>query len=205
MTSIKIGLDGLTALDKVAKAVFIGGKMTGNATFPTPVPTLAALDTARENLELAIAAALDGGKSVTFAKNEAEADLDEVITQLAGYVVSIAGADEVKIRSAGFDVRRRGSPIGELLAPGNLRADLTEFQGQIATDWDPVYGARLYEVYRNDSDPAVEAEWKLVAMTTKSKHLEQGLASGSTHWFRIKALGTAGESPLSDPAQAMAR
>jgi hypothetical protein len=205
MKTIKVGLDGLSALDKVAKALYIEGKMTGNLNFPGAAALLLLLVAAREKLELAIAATLDGGKSVTFAKNEAEAELDEVITQLAGYVVSVAGHNEAMILSAGFEVRKQPTPIGPLSAPANLRADLTDKDGQIKADWDPVHGAHEYEVERNSTDPADPTAWKVVGFTTKSKFLDAGLASGSIHWYRVRVRGTAGDSPYSDPARAMAR
>jgi hypothetical protein len=205
MKIIRVGLDGLSAIDKVAKSLFIETKMTGNANFPAPVPTLVVVGAAREALEATVAETLNGGKAATFAKNEAEAELDELLTQLAGYVVSIAGGDEAMILSSGFDVRKRGAPIGNLPAPANLRADLTEKEGEIKATWDPVYGARESEVQRNDKDPADPAEWKVIGMTTRSKFLDAGLASGSIHWYRVRVRGAAGDSPFSDPARAMAR
>lgn len=205
MKTIKIGLDGLSPLDKVAKALYIEGKMAGNPDFPTPQPPLADIKTAREKLELAIATALNGGKDATFAKNQAEAELDELLVQEAGYVVSVAGGNEAKILGAGYEVRKPASPIGPLPKVANLRADLTDQVGEILTDWDPLRGAHEFEVQRNSGDPAVEADWKVIAFTTKSKFLDKGLVSGSWHWYRVRARGTAGDSPFSDPAKAMAR
>ena len=204
MKTIKIGLAGLSALDKVAKALYIEGKLTGNASFPAPQPPVADITAARTALEQAIADALNGGKDATFRKNEAELALDELIVQEAGHVVSIAGGDEAMILSAGFEVRRPASPIGDLGAPANLRADLTEMPGEIKADWDPVYGAHEYEVQRCDTDPGT-GDWQLLGMTTRSRYLDEGLASGSVHWYRVRARGTAGDSPFSDPARAMAR
>lgn len=205
MKTLVIGLDGLTPLEKVAKALYIETKLIGNLTMPAPFPAIAVLTAARIKLEGFIAAALDGGKAAIFARNQAEAELDLVITQLAGYVQSIAGDNEALILGAGFDVRRSSSRIGPLPAPTNLRADLTDQVGQIFLDWDVVYGAREYDVQRNDTDPMVETNWKNLDSVTPSKYLDAGLASGSTHWYRVRARGTAGPSPWSDPARAMAR
>jgi len=205
MKTIKVGLDGLSPLDKVAKAMFIETKMTGNGAFLTPIPALTVLTAAREALEDAIAAMLNGGKAATFARNEAEAALDEVIAQLAGYVVSTVGSNESLIRSSGFDVRQHGAPIGSLPAPANLRADLTGFQGQIKLAWDRERGAALNEVYQNDGDPEDEAAWKPIAMTTKSRLTVEHLTSGKTYWFRVRAQGTAGESPMSGLARSAPR
>lgn len=205
MRSIKIGLDGLSALEKVAKALFIETKLTGNAAFPGAAAMLVLLTAARVKLENAIAATLDGGKAATFAKNEAEAEVDELITQLAGYVVSVAGHDEALILSAGFELRKPATAIGDLGAPANLRADLTDKVGQILAEWDPVRGAHEYEVQRNSTEPLEEANWNAGGMTTKSKFLDETLVSGSKHWYRVRARGTAGDSPWSDPANAMCR
>ncbi|MEZ4791307.1 MAG: fibronectin type III domain-containing protein [Flavobacteriales bacterium] len=204
MKSIKVGLDGLSALDKVAKALYIEGKMGPNPAFPTPQPPIADITAARQTLELRIAEALNGGKDATFKKHQAEDVLDELIVQEAGYVLSIAGGDEALILSAGFEVRKQASPVGALKAPANLRADLTDQQGQIKAVWDRVNGSHEYEVQRCDADPST-GEWKLLGLTTRSRYLDEGLESGSVHWYRVRAHGTAGDSPFSDPAKAMAR
>ena len=131
--------------------------------------------------------------------------MDEAIVQTAGYVVSVAGGDETLILSAGFEVKKPGGHIGPLPKVANLHADLTDKPGEILADWDTMHGAHEFEVQRNDGDPAVEADWNVVGFTTKSKFLDQGLTSGSVHWYRVRARGTAGDSPFSDPARAMAR
>lgn len=46
MAKVKLGLRGLTVVQKVEYARQIVSKMTGNAVFPTPVPSLAAVNTA---------------------------------------------------------------------------------------------------------------------------------------------------------------
>ncbi len=204
MKTIKLGLDGLSAIEKVAKSLFIETKMTAAiATFPTPSPTLLVVKAAREDLEAAVAETLNGGKAATFAKDQAEAVLTELLTQLAGYVMSVAGSDEAKILSSGYELRRRGDPIGDLPAPVNLVATFTDFPGRIDLDWDPVYGAHLYQVYQNDLDPNDPAKWKLITMTTASKFVIEGLVTGVYYWFRVNAVGTAGESPMSDPAKSL--
>lgn len=204
MKTIKLGLDGLTAIEKVAKSLFIETKMAAAvATFPTPNPTLLVVKAAREDLEAAVAETLNGGKAATFAKNQAEEVLTELLTQLAGYVQSVAGADEAKILSSGYELRRRGDPIGDLPAPKNLVARFTDFPGRIELDWDPLHGSRLFNVFRNDEDPDEPTKWLLISKTTASKFTVDGLTTGQYYWFRVNAEGTAGESPMSDPAKSL--
>ena len=204
MKTIKVGLDGLTPIEKVAKSLYIETKMTGNPDFTTPVPSLAAVKNARLTLEQAVADTLNGGKAATFAKDQAEDVLDELLTQLAGYVVSVAGGDEAKIRGSGYDLRKRGEPIGDLPAPPNLKATFSEVPGRIDLAWGGVHGAHLYQVFMNTTDPDDEAAWKLITMTTRSRHVVLGLTTGKFYWFRVNAVGTAGESPMSDPAKSLA-
>ncbi len=205
MKTIIVGMDGLTALQKVARALYIETKLTGNVPFASLSALVVLLAAARVKLENAIANSLDGGKTATFLKNEAEEELDVLVAQIAGGVQSIAGDNEALILSAGFEVRHRGGPIGPLPAPANLRADLTDMAGQSKGDWGVGYGALEYELERNDLDPMDPNGWKPLDTVTPSKYLDEGLASGSTHWYRVRARGTAGPSPWSDPAKGTAR
>lgn len=203
-TTAVAGVRKLTASQLVAKALFVETKMAGNLNFPTPTPTIASITAARGDLEAAIVAAMDGGKTAHLDKRMKEAALILLLTELAGYVTSVSGGDEAKIISSGFDVRKVPEPIGPLEAPGNLRADLTEFPGQASLRWDPVYGGYSYIVYRKP-DGADESEWTAIATVPRASYLDEGLSSGKVYWFKVIAIGAAGPSPASDPARTMVR
>ncbi|MBK6831201.1 MAG: hypothetical protein IPG92_10910 [Flavobacteriales bacterium] len=47
-------------------------------------------------------------------------------------------------------------------------------------------------------------KWELVAVTTKSRLDVDSLQPGTFYWFAVSAVGAAGASSKSDPAQAMA-
>ncbi|MBL0127437.1 MAG: fibronectin type III domain-containing protein [Flavobacteriales bacterium] len=192
----------LTSSGLVAKALFVETKMTGNANFTTPVPSIAAITTARGELEAAIVSAMDGGKSAHLDKRVKEAALILLLIEEAAYVTSVSGGDVVKIISSGFDVRKVPTPIGLLDAPGNLRATLTAFPGQAKLRWDPQYGAYSYLVYRKP-DGAEESEWALIATETRASYTDEGLTTGKFYWFKVVAIGAAGPSPASDPAKTL--
>ena len=63
---------------------------------------------------------------------------------------------------------------------------------------------REYCVLENCHDPATASSWQQVGFSTKSKFTVPGLTSGTKYWFRVAAIGTAGQAPWSDPATAMA-
>lgn len=204
MATIVNGLADLNAEGLISKALFVEGKLTGNATFPTPTPTLATLATARESLEQANAAATDGGRSAHLAKRMAMEVLRGLLRDLAGYVVSVAGGSEEKIVSSGFEVRRRNDPPGKLPAPGDLAARFTDFHGEVKLNWRSQRGARLFKVFVNAEDPADETKWTEVGSTTKSRYDVVGLETGKFYWFRVQATGVAGHSPMSDVAKSLA-
>ena len=103
---------------------------------------------------------------------------------------------------AGFDVVEPGEPIGERDPPQALGNRLTTMRGRVALDWARVYGARMYQVYMSTSNDPFK--WELVAVTTKSRLDVDSLQPGTFYWFAVSAVGAAGTSSKSDPAQAMA-
>lgn len=204
MATLVNGLADLNAEGLISKALFVEGKMTDNAVFPTPTPTLAALSAAREALELANAAATDGGRSAHLAKRLAMETLRGILRDLAGYVVSVAAGSEEKIVSSGFEVRRRGEPAGKLPAPADLVARFTDFHGVVELNWRSMRSARLFKLFLNADDPADEAKWAELGTTTKSSYEVAGLETGKFYWFRVQAVGVAGNSPMSDVAKSLA-
>ncbi len=53
-------------------------------------------------------------------------------------------------------------------------------------------------------DPLSEANWKRIGLPTKSSFTASGLTSGNKYWFRVAAVGAAGQGPWSDQAMKMA-
>lgn len=140
MRQARAGITGLSPTDKVAKALLVETKMTGNADFPTPVPTLAELKTGREDLETAITEAAGGDHAKVFARQKAEAALDDLLVRMAMYVSNTAAGDELKILSTGFELRKQPEPIGPLDAPTDLEARTGALPGAIGLRCKPVKG-----------------------------------------------------------------
>ncbi|MBK7112921.1 MAG: hypothetical protein IPH60_10820 [Flavobacteriales bacterium] len=113
MKTARAGLTGLRPTDKVAKALSLDMKMTGNAN-SRPVQHSLSCWPAR-SLEVAIAEAM-GGDHEKFLRNKAEAELDKLIVRLAMDVSQVANGDAAIILSSGFELRKEGDPIGPLPA-----------------------------------------------------------------------------------------
>ncbi len=108
MAKIRLNLRSLTIPQKVAKAQQIVTSLTGNVSFPTPSPALANITSAANELKTAaddVQAVTQTRKEKVSIQNSREDTLDQLLTQLAGYVESVAGNNEQMILSAGMDVR----------------------------------------------------------------------------------------------------
>jgi hypothetical protein len=200
MATLKKGLSGLTAEGMVAKAEFVHAKLTANAgTFPTPVPTLVALQTGRNNLAAAISAAEDGGRSAHQAKRDAMRSLKDLLGQAADYVGTVAVGNAQKILDGGFEVRAGHTPSSLPVAPGHLEVRYTGYPGTLELEWDVVSNARIYQVFMTDKDPATgNVVWTPVTNSTKRSYTVENLEQYKAYWFVVKAVNAAGESPLSD-------
>ena len=87
-------------------------KMTGNAEYPSPTPSLASVQTSLTALQNALADAKDGGPAKTAAKNAAREVLLNKLRSLALYVQQECGDDLVALLSSGFEANKALTPAG---------------------------------------------------------------------------------------------
>jgi hypothetical protein len=202
MSKTKLNINGLTIPEKIARGRQIVTALTGNANFPSPQPTLAAVTTSINDLDAAYAAsqkARQEAKTRTSEQNQKEDAFNQVLTQLAAHVESMSGGDESKIMSAGMDVRSAASAPSQLSTPEGLMATAGDHEGEIDLQWNSVDAARSYEIERS-ADPPTTESWKHETVSTRSSATIQGLTSGTKYWFRVASIGAQGQSGWSDPA-----
>jgi hypothetical protein len=207
MARIKLNLSRLAVPEKIAKARQIVEALTGNTSFPTPNPALPAVTTAITDINSAFEAAQaarQSAKEKTSALNEKEDALDRLLTQLAGYVESVAGSNDQLVLAAGMDVKARPvAPTEKPAGPLSLNITAGDADGEIDLFWEPVASAKSYQIERS-TDPNGAAGWTHAGATTKAKATMNGLTSGTRYWFRVAAVGTAGQGGWSDPASKIA-
>lgn len=194
--NLALNIARLNATRLAEKCRHIEERLTGNARFPDPQPSVATVTAARTALELAAAAALDGGRTALATRRARERELRLLLKQLAGYVASIALGDEEAILSSGFDVKRRGAPAAEPGMPTDLEARPSLIPGRVDLRWRPVRDAFVYHLHHS----ADGETWTLRAVSTKARVRITGLASAADAWFRVEAIGPAGAGPVSDVA-----
>lgn len=203
MARVKLGLTGLPATGLVAKAQALHDNVNGNPAFPNPVPTPAAFQTLVDELVAKNAAVeANRGRREYRERDTAEAALVEAVKQWAGYVQMASAGDATVIKSSGFEVVDRGSPVGELDPPRNLGTRATNMEGRVSLRWQREVDADMHHVYMSTSnDPFA---WQLIGVTTKSRFEVDQLEPGRFYWFAVSAIGAAGESSKSEPCRAMA-
>lgn len=192
----------MSITEKIQFVRQIVAAMTGNTTFPTPEPPLADITSAVNALEAAYNeanAARQNAVSLTSVMDDKEQSLNALIAKLANYVENKSDGDQAKIQSAGMLVRSKPVPIGALPAPENLIATAGDGECEIDLSWNPVRGANGYPIEYCE-DPITPTGWKPAGVSTKSSHIVKGLTSGKKYWFKVAAVGAAGQGPWSDPA-----
>lgn len=205
VVQVKLGLVGLTATAMVERGRNHVEACTANPNVTLPTDFLTDMAKAVNALEAANLRVLkNGGREDHLVRNERVREVEEWIRQLAGYVDAQCGDDAEKIASCAFQVRKRPSPVGLVDAPKNVRALRGKLPGTADLRWDRVKGRLLYNLYICESDPTVEANWKLLLQTSKNFHTATDLTPDAVYYFRAQAIGTAGAGPLSEAVNAKA-
>ena len=198
---VALGLNRMTDGDLSGFGGNIINCMTGNAAFSKPPVALADVGKLLAAFNDAIAAAMDGGASLTVAKNAAREALLAALRKLAAYVQMVADHDEVLLRTSGF------SPINLSRAQTKLDVPLivsveNEGTAKLSLRLKRVANARSYEV-RATNGAAVPAA---SLISTQARRVIVGnLTPGTVYHLQARAIGgSEGYSEWSDPVSHMA-
>lgn len=203
MTKFKLELSRIKPNDKIALGAAHIAAMTSNTNYPVPtrVPTDAQVQTAQDDLanaEAAVDAAAIAWKQKIQDRDAKEAVWDTVMTARANNCEAVTPTDLVALQSTGFPLRSAGAPMGQLPAPGDLKAVASDNEGQIDLRCKTVAGASTYEWQMRLHDNA--AAWQALKTSTTAKILVPSLTPGTVYAFRVRAIGSAGPGTWSDEA-----
>src|SRR2546428_8894695 len=107
MAKVKLNLAKLTIPQKISLTQNVITAMTGNATYPAPNPTLAAMTAGMNTLQTkfnAVHAGKVAQEQKVIEQGVAEAAADALLTTQAATVQSVSAGDATKILSAGMQV-----------------------------------------------------------------------------------------------------
>ena len=173
--------------------------MTGNAAYPSPVPTLATLTAAHDAFVVAVEAN-DGGVRAVLARDEARENLAEVVWQMAGYVQHACKGNRLTLVTSGFAAQRDRSPGLEqpLSPPAVLKVRQGKASGQAIVRCARVRSARLYQWrYATAQAPTV---WILGDTTSRIASTLIGLTPATQYLLQVRVLGKQGASDWSNSA-----
>lgn len=202
MAKIKLDFKTKSVTDKIEKSEYYVGKLTNNVNFANPSPALADVSAAINALKIARTNAADGGKTLKAIERQKEAELDNIVTLLSEYIQAESKGDELKILSAGMDIRKKAAPIGDLLAPENLTVENDKTSGAINLKWDSVKGKSSYLI-EYSQDVTKDDAWGFAGVSTSTKFTKDKLKPGTKYSFRVAAVGAAGQSAWSNEAEKM--
>jgi hypothetical protein len=202
MASIATGLTRMTDLQVIQFARNVHTALTGNSNVPNPYPALPVL----QNLIAAAETSIDAyevEKSILRNKkslrDEALRSLCDALRLEASTVQAATNGDPDKMRTAGFLVGKRPTPVGTPVQVAELALEPGATEGVLKASWRPVRGVKVYEI-ETSSDAAGTVGWAHKETVTKAKAHLNSFISGTRIWVRVRAIGTAGSGPWSDPA-----
>lgn len=183
-------------LDNDAQAIVTA--LTGNASFPTPSPTLIVVGAAITAYQDAMNDAANGGPANTELKDQKREELEDILRQLGAYIELVADGDAAKMLSSGFKISKTPTPVGPLPKPTGFEVK-PEGKGEISLQCDPQNGARVYQFeYVKVSAATPGAIVWTIKTVTKAKILLTGLESGQEYIFRVVPIGTSDVREYSD-------
>jgi hypothetical protein len=167
--------------------------MTANPLFPSPIPSLATISTATDELAAAQAATLTRTKGAVATRNEKRAALVLLVKQLAHYVQTVADASHEGgasvIASAGFAARK---------APTRRARAFEARPGAVSGTASLVAvtpSRRASYEWQSSADGG--KTWVLAPVTLQAKTTIAGLVPGATVLFRYRPVTKAGEGDWS--------
>ena len=173
--------------------------MKGNPSFPAPMPTLAAVEAAIADLQVAETAALGRQKGAVATRNEKRVVLIGLLRQLKAYAQAQADLSPENggsiIQSGGFAVRKpiARRPRAFLAKPGpvsgTVKVTAVTAGHRASYEWE----------YSVDGGKT----WIPVPPTLQAKTTVSGLQPGSTVQFRYRAVTKAGAADWSQPVSLM--
>ena len=149
IAKIKTSFATYTDAQVVLQAQNIVAGLTGNASFPTPEPTLETVSTAITAFTDALEAAREGSRTLITIKNTRRAELEALLRTLGAYVTLAANGDKAKLQSSLFPLAKDGEPTPPIAAPQNLVMQLARLRRMIDRQGEQLLEEALANLLKN--------------------------------------------------------
>ena len=205
-TKAIIDFSGYAAADlaPVARAIYKG--LSDNAAVFTSLPvTLVAFLAHIAAFEEKLADKASNSTADTIAFNIARHDLEGDLSELGGYVNSLAKGDPTIVSQSAFpsyDTAGRTPDTSPPAAPSNLVLRPGDLSGSFVARYRPDRDRSINEVQTCTADPNAQANWTHAGMFSGGKAVISGITPATTLWVRVRTVGLKGVmGEWSDPAK----
>ncbi|THU37063.1 hypothetical protein FAM09_19105 [Niastella caeni] len=169
--------------------------MKQNANFPNPTPPLADVEKGLEEFLTALSNAGGFDRALVAIKDNKQAILKQLLTELAYYVTQTCKGDKALLLGSGFDINAdSGKPQQE---PPKLRVELG-MPGQVTIGVKRIAKAKAY-VHQYTADPLTPQSVWISETTLNPQHTFTGLTSAGRIWLRVIVIDRKGQSIFWDP------
>jgi len=197
----RISLNATTLLNQITQAH--AAAVAAGAAWPASAPSVAALNTAKGNLQTSIT---DTDAAEAAWKIEAEKKRQNV----AECVELMKGVDEATdllygpggAQKNSFGLAPKGSPIDALHTLVEIKVTDGPVPGSLKFDWESIEGASYEVQWSTASDFATMTG--SAASASASEFIISGLTPGTQYWMRVRALRGGQATAWSDPATRVA-
>jgi hypothetical protein len=190
---VALNISKLSVSEKINRALHIVNEIASNpGVFANPIPTLADVQTAITDLEVAWNNAVDGGKTLTAIMHDKESKLHFVLNNLAAYVQGVADGDAEIVHLAAMNTK--GMPVFHI---PDFSVSHTDDRGAVRLRVKP----KAKTIYRWEfcKDPIGNDAWQEAKTTDVCITNFGDLDEGSKYWFRVVFIGNGGESIPYEP------
>jgi hypothetical protein len=204
MAKVVMGFSGLSVPDQVERGRDIKSKITGNANFTTPNPTMVVFGLAIDALETAYNESRNRDRVKIATMKLRRIEFLALVVTLAGYVQETSEGDGEKILSTGFFVKRGRTPKSDTAGTVyDLRLEDGSVTGKVKASWAAADDAVIYII--RSSPTADFATSELKGFTTKTHKELSGFMEGSTVWVQVTPIGRENAGTQSDPVSIIVR
>ena len=156
------------------------------ASFPTPVPSIASINTELANYAELLQTSASRDKVQVQLKNISKFTLTQMLSQLADYV-NTTSTDSAVLASSGYELNKLPQPI-TITAPENPTLTDGVSSGQLLFNFKAVKGASSY-VYQYTTDTTLQDNSWISFPATTTSYTFTGLTKGTNYNCRVLAVG----------------